>query len=128
MDTILLITVVILTIAVIALIIIITIQQFNLINPSKCPLSKGNYGLQAGTKIVNSNGVLATLNTCGISGDLECVSQALTLAAATEYCISNFRVCDVFSYSNGVVSILDPKGSIINDNNYDLYFRQYPIN
>jgi hypothetical protein len=127
MDLILLIAIVLLMIIVIALIIVITFQGLAKIKPSECPLSKGNYGLAPGKKIIGDGGNLAILSTCGLSGNQLCSANADNLLEATEYCISNYQACNVFSYSGGIVNILDEKGNEVSDVQYDLYYRQYRL-
>lgn len=123
-----------LIIGIVILIFINTKLRSDLIDPKKCPIVNGDFGVNGGKSYnINSGigGQLATISRCDgiIPGQSICTKKVNNINDAIIYCNTYSSFCDAFVYSftNKEVTIVDPKQSLVSDVNYDLYQRQYSI-
>lgn len=122
----------ILTVGIVILIFLNVSLRSKLIDPSKCPIVNGEFGVMGGMSYQVKDGMsskLAAISKCdGVTPGMSlCTAKAADINDAIAYCYSYPTFCDAFVYSVGAkeVTIVDPTQLRVTDANYDLYQIQH---
>lgn len=97
-------------------------KSAELIDPSRCPIVQGNYGVQplkSGTSVFR----------CGTNGTSECSFTVRSLNEAITTCNNYLNICQGFSYSPSTQNMRFINNSALADSTiYDTYRLQFHVN
>jgi hypothetical protein len=96
-------------------------KSAELIEPSRCPVVRGTYG-------VNPGKVGTSLFMCGTNFTSECVFDGISsLANAIALCNNYINVCKIFSYSPALGTVRFVNDTLVNSTVFDTYSLQYNV-
>lgn len=134
MDTIIVVLGIFCVVLIIGIVILIAMNvnlSMGRINPANCPSALGEFNIIPNSSYVLTDGSIAILNKCGLSGFEPCQTNADNIGRAIEYCNSNITNCNTFIYSISTrqVAIIDTatEPTLVSNPNQDVFIRQNSI-
>ena len=114
--------IVLLIVGLIVFIVLTEEDKKNLIKVSECHKPKGEFAVEAGFTVEESN----ILQTCGSNGTSVCSFAAQNLSNATNICNANPSKCERFIFNSSLksMSFVNNTPSFKKNNSVDIYVRQ----